>query len=199
MKRRVNLYNPNKPRQKFQPLSLSGSTTIATVCVLFVFICGLGLHYYAESQQQQFDQMKTKKTRIDAQVQAQQDRFASAKVSSELVAEQSRLKNEIASRKRLKNLLHKVQPSQRTNFSSYIYALAQASQSDSWLTEFVIDSDAMQLSLMGGATTGPSVPVLFEAIGKTEAFQGISFGSLQVESEESLISFEAEAELRAYE
>ncbi len=66
MKRRVNLYNPNKPRQKFQPLSLSGSTTIATVCVLFVFICGLGLHYYAESQQQQFDQMKTKKTRIDA-------------------------------------------------------------------------------------------------------------------------------------
>lgn len=199
MKQRINLYNPHKTKKKFELLSLQGSVTVAVVSIAMVLLIGLGLNWYASEQENTFAQLKQDKVKIDEAVEKEQARFSNLQVQPEILAEQQRLKDEIAARKALRSLLHKVQPAQSVNFSAYLYALADASLTESWLSQFVLDNDNRIFALNGGAIDGPSVASMIESIANTEEFQGMSVNTLNVNAEESGVRFEAVAELRSYE
>ncbi|WP_415902346.1 hypothetical protein ACMXYR_16155 [Neptuniibacter sp. QD29_5] len=199
MKQRINLYNPHKSKKKFELLSLQGSVTVAVVTVTVTLLCGLGLKWYASEQESTFAKLQQDKVKIDEAVATEQARFSNLQVQPEILAEQQRLKNEIAARKALQSLLHKVQPAQSVNFSAYLYALADASLAESWLSQFVLDNDQRSFAMNGGAIDGPSVASMIESIGNTEEFQGMSVNTLSVNAESSGVRFEALAELRSYE
>ncbi|WP_415906310.1 hypothetical protein ACMXYX_17065 [Neptuniibacter sp. QD72_48] len=199
MKQRINLYNPHKSKKKFELLSLQGSVTVAIAVITVVLLCGLGLNWYASEQERTFAKLQNDKVKIDEAVSAEQARFSSLQVQPEILAEQQRLKDEIAARKALQSLLHKVQPAQSVNFSSYLYALADASLTESWLSQFVLDNGNRSFALGGGAVDGPSVASMIESIASTEEFQGMNVNRLTVNAEGSGVRFEALAELRSYE
>lgn len=196
MKQRINLYRPGKSRSSFDFKSLTGSAVLVAGVVAIFFLVGLGLKFYAGHQDAKLADLKAEKKRIETQVQALQAKHSSSKVSSEIVAEQDRLRGQIASRKQLMSLLHHVEPEQSVSLSSYMYGLAEASQQESWLTNFSIHTEERAFSFEGVAVTGPDVPVMFEAIGETEVFQGMSISSLQVEAMDSGVRFIANAKLR---
>jgi len=199
MKQRINLYNPNKPKTKFEPLSFSGSITIAAAAVMIFLILGLGLTFYAGSQEDKLSNLNATKKRLDADVAKEQGRFANRQAQPELLSEQERLKREIAARQQLKMLLHKVQPAYGASFSSYLSALAEASVTESWFVEFQLDNEQRSFLARGEAIDGPAVPAMLEAIARTETFQGMSVSELNVQAIESGVQFNATAELRAYE
>lgn len=199
MKQRINLYNPNKQKTKFDPLSCSGSITIALVVLFAFFVVGAGLTFYAGQQVSDLSALKSTKSRLDADVAVEQGRFANRQAQPELLAEQERLKKEIASRQQLKALLHKVQPSHGASFSAYLYSIAEASLPESWLVEFILDNEQRRFVAKGGAIDGPAVPAMLEAIGRTETFQGMSVSELNVEAVDAGVRFNATGELRTYE
>ncbi|MCP4597295.1 hypothetical protein [Neptuniibacter sp.] len=196
MKQRINLYRPGKSRSALDFKSLTGSTVLAVGIVALFLIAGLALKFYSGHQDEKLAGLKAEKKRIETQVQALQAKHSSSKVSSDILAEQDRLKGEIASRKQLMSLLHHVEPEQSVSLSSYMYGLAEASQNDSWLTDFTIHTEKRAFSFHGVAITGPAVPLMFEAIGQTEVFQGMSISSLAVEALDSGVRFTANAKLR---
>lgn len=199
MKQRINLYNPHEPKQAFDPLSYRGSLAIAATVAAVFLLLGLGLSFYAGYQQSHVAELSKEKKNIEAAVMAEQARFAHTEVNTEILAEQKRLQNEIASRQQLKNLLYRIQPSQGASFSSYLYALAEASLPESWLIEFQLDNTQHSFIALGAAVDAPAVPVLLETVSATEAFQGMSVSELDLESSESGVLFKVTAELRAYE
>ena len=199
MKQRINLYNPNKPKTKFEPLSLSGSITIAAASVIVFLILGLGLTISAGSQEDKLSTLNATKKRLDADVAKEQGRFANRQAQPELLSEQERLKREIAARQQLKMLLHKVQPAYGASFSSYLFALAESSVSESWFVEFQLDNEKRSFLARGEAVDGPAVPAMLEAIGRTETFQGMRVSELNVQALESGVEFNTTAELRTYE
>ncbi|WP_420554674.1 hypothetical protein [Neptuniibacter marinus] len=199
MKQRVNLYNSNKSKQKFDPLSYSGSLTLVGTIVVLFLVVGLGLTVYTNYQQGQLEALISDQKKLKAAVNTEQARFSLKEANAELIVEKQRIQSQIASRQQLKNLLYRIQPSHGTSFSSYLYALAESSQPDSWLIEFQLDNTQHRFSAYGGAVEAPAVPVLLEAVSRTEVFQGLSIGELDLESGESGVLFKATAELRAYE
>lgn len=199
MKQRINLYNPNKPKEKFDLLSLSGSVTVFAAITILMLIAGAGMTFYADSQQREFDRLQALKTDLDAQVSAEQARFQNLRVNPEIVAEQERIKAEINSRKQLQTLLYKVQPEQSVSFSEYLYGLSESSLESSWLSAFVLDTENSLLKMTGSAVNGPSVPEMLEAIGNTEVFRDMSVTDLNVQAVDNGVSFTATAELRRYE
>ena len=199
MKQRINLYNPNKQKTKFDPLSCSGSITIALAVLFVFFVVGAGLTFYAGQQVSELSALKSTKSRLDADVAVEQGRFANRQAQPELLAEQERLRKEIASRQQLKALLHKVQPSHGASFSAYLYSIAEASLPESWLVEFILDNEQRRFVAKGGAIDGPAVPAMLEAIGRTETFQGMSVSELNVEAVDAGVRFNATGELRTYE
>lgn len=199
MKQRINLYNPYKPREKFDPLSLKGSLTVLTALVAVVLSIGVALHLLAGQSADEFAQLKAEKRSLDSAVAKEKSRFQSLQVKPEILAEQERLKSEIQARQQLQLLLHRLQPEQSSTFSEYLYAFSEASQRESWLEQFILNMNEQQLQLKGAATHGPAVPAMLEALGRTEMFQGMSVAGLKVEALEKGVRFQATAELRRYE
>lgn len=196
MKQRINLYRPSKRGSAIDFKSLTGSAVLGVGVVAIFLVAGLGLKFYADHEDAKLAGLKAEMKRIEKQVQALQAKHSRSKVSSEIIAEQNRLKAEISSRKQLMSLLHHVEPEQSVSLSSYMYGLAEASQQDSWLTKFSIHTEKRAFSFHGVAVSGPAVPLMFEAIGETEVFQGMSISSLQVEAISSGVRFKANAKLR---
>lgn len=199
MKRRINLYNPNKPKNKFELLSLSGSISVFAVIVILTFALGAGLSMYADSKKDEFERLKAAKSKLDVMVQTEQSRFQNLRVNSEIVAEQERIRSEIASRQQLQKLLYKVQPEQSITFSEYLYGLSASSMEDSWFNRFSIDTEKGLLTMEGAAVDGPSIPAMLESIGRVNAFRDMSIRDLNVQAMDSGVSFTAAAELRRYE
>lgn len=199
MKQRINLYNANKFKKSFDPLSFTGSLSIAGATLTIFFVLGLGLSSYAGYQTDQIAALKATKKHLDAEVISQQGRFANQNPQKELLVEQERLKQEISSRQQLKALLHQVQPSHGASFSTYLLALAESSLSQSWLLQFQLDNEQQRFIATGLALDGPTVPLTLEAIGRTETFQGMSVEQLNVTSTEQGVLFDVTAGLRSYE
>jgi hypothetical protein len=199
MKQRINLYDSNESKVKFDPLSFSGGLSIAAAIIFICLSLGIGSTFYVNFQKEQVAELKVKKKKLDADVIKEQARFTTQKVRSELVAEAARLQEEISSRKHLKALLHRVQPSSGSQFSAYLSALAEASMSQSWFVKFQLDNQQQRFMAKGLAVDGPAVPLMLEAVGNTETFQGMSVGQLNVESTVNGIAFDVTAELRAYD
>lgn len=199
MKQRINLYNTNKSKAKFDPYSFTGSSSIAIATIALCLLLGGGLSVYANLQQNQIAELKATKKNIDEQVVTEQERFTNQKARPELLAEQARLQEDIASRQQLKALLHRVQPANGNSFSTYLSALADASLPQSWFTSFRLDNQEQSFVAQGVAVDGPDVPLMLEAIGRTEIFQGMSVDQLKVKSTPKGILFDVTAELRAYE
>jgi hypothetical protein len=199
MKQRINLYSSNKAKTKFDPLSFSGSLSIAAAIIFLCLSLGVGLSFYADSQKEQVAELKTTKKKLDAEVVNEQARFTNQQARPELLAEKARLQQEISSRKQLKALLHRVQPSNGSRFSAYLSALAEASMPQSWFVKFRLDNQQQRFVAKGLAVDGPAIPLMLEAIGRTETFQGMSVGQLKVQSTVKGVAFDVTAELRAYE
>lgn len=199
MKQRINLYSSNKAKTKFEPLSFSGSLSIAAAIIFLCLSLGVALSFYADSQKEQVAELKATKKKLDAEVVNEQARFTNQQARPELLAEKARLQQEISSRKQLKALLHRVQPSNGSRFSAYLSALAEASMPQSWFVKFRLDNQQQRFVAKGFAVDGPAIPLMLEAIGRTETFQGMSVGQLKVQSTVKGVAFDVTAELRAYE
>lgn len=199
MKRRINLYNPHKPKRSFEPLSLGGSIQIVAGFTVFAVLAGVLLSYLASSQQDTYSGLQAQKKRIDGEIATEEQRFASQQVRPELLQEKQRIEDEILARGHLKSLLHRLQPAQTVYFSSYLYAMSKASQPNSWLTQFQLNTEASQFSFSGAALNAPNVPEMFEALGKSDVFSGMRVSQLSVEAEDEKVNFKAVAELRSYE
>ncbi|PIE20534.1 MAG: hypothetical protein CSA61_01205 [Neptuniibacter caesariensis] len=199
MKQRINLYNPYKPKEKFDPLSFKGALTLVSVLSVIAIAIGAGLYVFAEQKLAELAELQTKRSALESNVAEEQMRFESLQVKPEILVEKKRLKSEIQSRERLKLLLHRLQPEQSAAFSEYLYAFSEASQPESWLEKFVLNTDERRLQLDGAAANGPAVPAMLEALGQTEMFQGMSVGDLTVEALESGVKFQVAAELRRYD
>lgn len=61
MKQRINLYNPHKPKQVFDPLSYRGSLAIAATVAAVFLLLGLGLSFYAGYQQSHVAELSKEK------------------------------------------------------------------------------------------------------------------------------------------
>lgn len=199
MKRRINLYKDSGPQAGFDKNSLTGNAIIVMAVIFVVLLFGLGLKFYADSKKQYLASLKAEQNEIESQVQALQSKFTSQQVSPDIKAEQDRIKNQIMSRRTLMSLLDQIEPEQAVSFSSYMYALSDASLADSWLTRFSIDMDQKTFSMLGEAAAGPDVSVMLEEIGKTKPFSGMAVGSLNVETNDSGVRFQAVAELNVNE
>jgi len=199
VKQRINLYNSDKPKQKFELLSLNGSLTVAIAVLSLALLTGLGLTWYASAQEKQFAQLQQTKIKLDKQIAAEELRFSDRDPQPELIAEQQRIKDQIAAKTALKGLLHKVQPEYRANFSGYLYDLSNASVSESWLNEFVLDNETSLFHARGAAVNGPAVSTMIETLGQTGMFQGMSVTTLNVTAVETGVSFDTSAELSHHE
>lgn len=195
MKQRINLYRENNSPTSFDINSLSGSVTIVIAVISIVFLSGLGLKFFDESLKSDLAKLKETKANREAEVQMLQDKFSSQTVSSDLQAEIERVKNQINSRQDLMSLLDQIDPQQTLNFSSYLSALAESSRSESWLNSFSINTSDRSFTIVGGAVNGPAVSSLLEAIAKTTPFSDMAVTGLEVESVDSGVQFQAEAEL----
>ena len=195
MKQRINLYRDTNTATSFDRNSLFGSVIIVIAVIGIVFLSGLGLKLFDESQKSDLAQLKATKANQDAEVQMLQEKFSSQTVSSDLQAEIERIKNQINSRKDLMSLLDQIDPQQALSFSSYLSALAESSRSESWLNSFSINTSDRSFTIVGGAVNGPAVSSLLEAIAKTTPFSDMAVTALEVESVDSGVQFQAEAEL----
>ncbi|MFY0678793.1 MAG: hypothetical protein JXR18_16085 [Neptuniibacter sp.] len=195
MKQRINLYRNTNTATSFDRNSLSGSVTIVIAVISIVFLSGLGLKLFDESQKSDLAKLKVTKANQEAEVRMLQEKFSSQAVSSDLQAEIERIKNQINSRKDLMSLLDQIDPQQALSFSSYLSALAESSRSESWLNSFSINTSDRSFNIVGGAVNGPAVSSLLEAIAKTTPFSDMTVTALEVESVDSGVHFQAEAEL----
>lgn len=199
MKKRINLYQDTGPKAGFDKNSLTGSAIIVIAIVAMVLLSGLGLKFYVDGKKEHLASLKAEQKQLESQVQALQAKFTNTQINPVIKAEQDRLKQQIIARRTLMSLLDQIEPEQTVSFSSYMHALADASQKDSWLTSFSIDMESKAFKASGEATEGPYVSLMLEEIGKTSSFRGMTVGALNVETAASGVRFQAVAELKVNE
>ncbi|MGH1462358.1 MAG: hypothetical protein ACRBB6_10000 [Neptuniibacter sp.] len=196
MKKRINLFRGSDSKSGFDKNSLTGSTLIVLAVIGIVLSAGLGLKLLVNSEKEQLASLRAEQKEIELKVQDLQSKFTNLKVSTDLKAEQDRIRNQILSRRTLMSLLDQIDAKQTVSFSSYMQALADASLANSWLTNFSLDIEKQAFNLAGEATAGPNVSEMLVEIGKTKPFSGIAISSLDVKSTDRGVQFQALAELR---
>jgi len=199
MKQRINLYRPSKKSKRLQPLSLVGSVLIAGVSVTLVLAIGLALQLYAAAQNDQMAALQQQNTELTAEVTALETAYRQRKVHPEILAEQERIKSQIAARSNLQGLLHRLNAAESPQYSAYLYDLAIAAQKDSWLTAIVLNTAVKELHLSGEALSSAAVPKLLEEVVRTDSFRGAQFNTLNIETDDNSARFKAVAELHPYE
>lgn len=199
MKQRINLYRATKKSASFDKSSLSGSAIIVFAVFGLVFIAGMGLKFLDENNKAELANLETEKRNVEAQVQLLQQKYSSQSVSPDLKTEIERVKEQINSRNDLMSLLDQIDPEQTFSFSSYLAALSESSRPGSWLNNFTINTDERSFQIEGGATDGPAVSSMLEAVAKTTPFADMVVNALEVKSEDSGVKFQAEAELSVNE
>ncbi|MCW8884996.1 MAG: hypothetical protein OQK12_07035 [Motiliproteus sp.] len=195
MKQQINLYV--RREQTTVPLSAHSCLVIVGVSALLL----AGVFAYNWQQQQTLDaEMATLKQRQNT-LQQQYDQVQRTRVpkkeSPELKQQLRLLDSEISDKKRFQSMLGKLGADDTLQFSSVLNGLAEQAVDGLWLTRIQSDTSARKVVLEGGALSADLLPRYIKGLGQERAYAGAQFDQLQLQQQETGLSFLVNAELQS--
>lgn len=175
MKQQINLL-VEKQRGPREPLSLLSLLALAVLASLALYALSWGAQYAAEKSQQQAATLEQRSTELPVQIARLEQAYANPMPAPELIEAQKALRQDIAGRKHLIQLLTPIEArlaDASQGFTPYLYGLAESAQDGIWLTGFELDLPSAQVRLQGATRRAELVPVLLQSVGQSTAFSGL--------------------------
>lgn len=179
MSQQINLYNPDFEEKK----KLFGAFALSQALVLLVAGV-LGMTVYAQRSvadlQKQADAGAARVAKKKAQLAMVAVEFGPRGKSPELEAEAADAEAQLASLKRISDVIDRGDLGNATGYSEYFKALARQHVDGLWLTGLAITGAGCDIGVRGKATDPSLLPGFLSRLTQEKIMQGKAFGSLQI-------------------
>ncbi|MCO4757231.1 MAG: hypothetical protein KC477_04375 [Oceanospirillaceae bacterium] len=183
MKQQINLYTPKVAAAR-SIWSLPSVIMMVVLVTLIAAFASWGVTQYADAQVAKLNALKAKNDGLPDQIKMLEKQRKDLKPDPALIQEQKRIRERIAEKQELSEMLNQMQPGvSNQGFSPYLYGLAAASRRGVWITQFDLNLAQSQVQLNGLSREANDVPLLLRDLGETAAFRSIRIADFSVAKE----------------